>query len=84
MSIRDELQELMDMMATAYRAGDAARCASLFVPDGALYSPYASPTLGRAAIEALHRNWTHDGENKQLTVIDAGSGGNRLVPHCVL
>jgi uncharacterized protein (TIGR02246 family) len=75
-SIRDELQRLMDTMAHAYRAGDAAGCASLFVPAGALYSPYAPPALGRAAIEALHREWTQDGETKQLTVIDAGSDGD--------
>ena len=66
----------MDKMANAYRAGDAAGCASLFVPDGALYSPYAPPALGRAAIEALHRDWTQGGEPKQLTVIDTGGEGN--------
>lgn len=76
MTIRDELQWLMDKMANAYRAGDAAGCASLFVPEGALYSPYAPPALGRAAIEELHRDWTQGGENKQLQVIDAGSEGN--------
>jgi uncharacterized protein (TIGR02246 family) len=76
MTIRDELQGLMDKMANAYRAGDAAGCASLFVPEGALYSPYAPPALGRAAIEELHRDWTQGGENKQLQVIDAGSEGN--------
>jgi len=75
MTIRDELQGLMDKMTNAYRAGDAAGCASLFVPEGALYSPYAPPALGRAAIEELHRDWTQGGENKQLQVIDAGSEG---------
>jgi ketosteroid isomerase-like protein len=74
--IRDELQGLMDEMAHAYRAGDASGCASLFLPDGALYSPYAPPALGRAAIEALHRDWTQSGGNKYLKVIDAGKGGN--------
>ena len=73
MSIYDELQELMNKMVEAYRAGDAARCAALFVPDGMLYSPYAPPARGRQAIEALHRDWTQGGGNKQLTVIDAGS-----------
>ena len=38
--------------------------------------PRAPPALGRASIEALHREWTQGGENKQLTVIDAGGEGN--------
>ena len=76
MSIHDELQELMNTMAEAYRAGDAAGCASLFDQDGELYSPYAPPARGRAAIESLHQEWTPGGENKQLTVIDAGSSGD--------
>lgn len=76
MSIHDDLQELMNTMAKAYRAGDAAGCASLFVPGGELYSPYAPPARGRGAIEALHQEWTQGGENKQLKVIDAGSSGD--------
>ena len=77
MLIRDELQNLLNTMAAAYRAGNAAACAAMFVPDGELYSPYPPPARGRAAIEALHRIWTHDGGgDKQLTLIDAGSSGN--------
>ena len=77
MLIRAELQNLLNTMAAAYRAGNAAACAAMFVPDGELYSPYAPPARGRAAIEALHRIWTHDGGgDKQLTLIDAGSSGN--------
>lgn len=76
MSIQDEMQGLMDKMTKAYRAGDATGCAALFVPDGALYSPYAPPALGRQAIDELHRDWTQGGENKQLRVIDAGSSGD--------
>ncbi len=48
----------------------------MFVPDGALYSPYAPPALGREAIDALHRDWTRGGENKQLQVIAAGASGD--------
>ena len=76
MSIHDELQALMNSMAKAYRAGDAPGCASLFTRDGALYSPYAPPALGRDAIDALHRDWTQGGQNKQLRVIDAGVSGD--------
>ena len=77
MLIREELQNLLDTMAAAYRAGDAAACAAKFVPDGELYSPYAPPARGRAAIEALHHIWTQDGGgDKSLTLIDAGGSGN--------
>ena len=77
MSIRDDLQKLFNTYAAAYQAGDATACAAMFVLNGELYSPYAPPARGRAAIEALHRVWTHEaGGGKQLTVVDAGGSGN--------
>ena len=76
MPVRDELQTLWDAYTAAYRAGDAAGCAAVFVPDGAVYSPYSPPAHGRPAIEVLHREWTQvAGGEKQLTVLDAGSSG---------
>jgi ketosteroid isomerase-like protein len=49
----------------------------VFTPDGELYSPYAPPARGRAAIEALHRIWTLDGgSGKRLTIVHAGSSGD--------
>ena len=77
MSIRDDLQNLLNTYATAYRASDATACAAMFVLNSELYSPYAPAARGRAAIEALHHVWTQDGGgDKQLTVIDAGSSGD--------
>lgn len=61
MTFLEEMQELMNAMALAYRAGDAHACAQMFVPDGVMYSPYAFPARGRAEIESLHRDWTGDG-----------------------
>lgn len=58
MSIRDELQELWDIYVAAYRSKNAAGCAAIFVPYGEVYSPYAPPACGRAAIESLHAVWT--------------------------
>lgn len=77
MSFRAEAQALFDAMGEAYRAGDAARCAAFWTEDGAVFSPWAPPARGRAAIEALHRIWTAapDAGRKRLTVIDAGSEG---------
>ena len=76
MLIRNELQNLMNTYAAAYRACDAAACAAMFSLNGELHSPYAPAARGRAAIEALHHIWTQDGgSNKLLTVVDAGSSG---------
>ena len=77
MSIRDELQGVYDAYGTAYRSKDAAGCAAVFTENGAVYSPYSPPAIGREAVEALHREWTGlGGEDKRLTVIDAGSSGD--------
>lgn len=77
MAIRDELQSLLDEMATAYIAGDAAGCAAVFTPDAALFSPYAPPVYGRAAIEEIHRGWVgHGGGTKTMKVVDAGMAGD--------
>ena len=77
MAIRDDLQNFWNIYAAAYRAGDAAACAAMFLPDGELYSPYAPPARGRAAIEALHRIWTEGGggTDKRLTIMEADSSG---------
>lgn len=76
MAFQDEVQALIDRMAVAYRAGDAVGCADCFTEDACLLSPYAPEARGRAAIEALHRDWTgHGGNRKSLSVIEAGSDG---------
>jgi uncharacterized protein (TIGR02246 family) len=66
----------MDQMAAAYRAGDAAGCAALFTTDASLFSPYATATRGRDAIEALHRVWTAEANSKRLTVVEADQSGD--------
>jgi uncharacterized protein (TIGR02246 family) len=71
-----EAQALMDRMAAAYRAGDAAGCAALFTADATLLSPYAVAAHGRDAIETLHRDWTAQANSKRLTVIEAGRSGD--------
>ena len=76
MPIREDLQNLLNIYAAAYQAGDAKACAAMFAPNGELYSPYAPPARGRTTIEELHKDWTQDGGNgKQLNVIHAGSSG---------
>ena len=77
MAFQDEVQILLDRMAEAYRAGDAAGCADCFTEDVRLLSPYAPEAYGRAAIETLHRDWVGDGgSQKALTVTDARHQGD--------
>lgn len=70
-------QELLDAYVSSYRAKDAAACASVYAPDGKLFSPFGPPAIGRRAIEATHRDWVEDGaENKEIRVVDAGGSGD--------
>lgn len=75
-------QKLFDEYVASYRAMDAVGCASVFATDAELYSPYGPPAIGRAAIEAIHREWVEEGaENKDINVVDAG--GSADVGWCV-
>lgn len=72
MAFRQEVENLLDRLASAYCAGDAGECAALFTEDAQLHSPFAPPAMGRDAIEALHESWTADGGDKAFTILDAG------------
>lgn len=76
MTLRDELQAMSDAYVAAYRAGDTAGCAAVFTDDGILYSAFAAPAIGRAAIATLHEEWTVGGAGKTLTVVDASGSGD--------
>lgn len=76
MTLVAEIQSLMDIYLKAYRARDAAGCASVYVPDCALYSPFGPPAIGRAALRATHEEWfAEEEENKALKVLEAHSDG---------
>jgi ketosteroid isomerase-like protein len=70
--LRSALQTVFDKMARVYGAQDAAACAAMFTESASLYSPYAPPTHGRAAIEALHRIWTEEPSAKKFEILDFG------------
>ena len=73
-SCKIDFQKLFVGYVISYRAGDAAGCASCFVSSAELFSPYGPPAIGRAAIEAIHREWVKEGaEDKSILVLDAGS-----------
>ena len=76
MTLKDELQAMGDAYVAAYRVDDPAGCAAVFSEDGILFSAFAPPAIGCAAIAALHAEWTVGGENKTLTVVDASGSGD--------
>jgi len=81
MLTRPELQAFLDRMAEAYSAGDARACADMFCEQAQLHSPFAPPAIGRAAIRALHEDWTGDGGAKSFAVLD--HGGNAGLAWCL-
>jgi hypothetical protein len=73
MTIKNQLQHLLDIYALEYTAQNAEGCASCFAEEGELHSSYARSAYGRAEVEALHRRWlTEWGGNKSLTVLACG------------
>ena len=73
MTILKEMEQLVAALLRAYQAKDAAACAALYSEDGAVYSPYAPPAMGRAAIQKLHQDWLDEGDtNKRLEILEAG------------
>jgi hypothetical protein len=55
MTIKDELQLLMNAMAVSYSAGDALASAEMFTANAELISPYAPTARGRKEIEEHHK-----------------------------
>jgi ketosteroid isomerase-like protein len=75
--IMDDFQELFEAYVSSYRARDAAGCASVYSSDAELYSPYGPAAIGRAAIEAAHREWVEEGgEHKKIIVMSEGRSGD--------
>ena len=48
MTIKEELQLVMNAIADSYSAGDAVSCAAMFTSDAELTSPYAPTARGRS------------------------------------
>jgi len=76
MGIVEDLQNFADEMAAAYSICDAAACAEMFTEDGELHSAFGPPAIGRAAIEALHRDWAAEPSQKSMTVASVGQSGD--------
>ena len=73
MTLLKEMEQLVAALLRASQAKDAGACAALYSEDGAVYSPYAPPAMGSAAIQELHQDWLDEGEtNKRLDILEAG------------
>jgi hypothetical protein len=70
---RDDLQDLLDRMASLYVAGIADACAEMFTDDAQLHSSFGPPAIGRAEIRDLHRDWVAEADAKRFSVLDHGS-----------
>ena len=74
LATKDEMQALLQTYLEAYRKKDAAGCAACYALNAVVYSSYASPVQGRAAIEDLHRDWVSEGGgDKTLDILRAGT-----------
>ncbi|MFK7745374.1 MAG: nuclear transport factor 2 family protein [Roseobacter sp.] len=70
---KNDIQAFLDRMARAYCAQDAQACAALFTENAQVHSPFGAPAVGRAAIEALHRDWVSEPSAKAFLILDHGS-----------
>ncbi len=77
MTLKNELQQVMDRYAAAYQGHDAIGCAAVFTPDSQMMSPYGPPARGRQEIETVHAAWTSEGgEGKRLDIVECGGSGD--------
>ena len=77
MGFQEECQNLLDQYLSCYRARDVKGCASIYVTEAEMYSPFGPPAIGRQAIEAAHKEWVKEGaENKHINVLSAGRSGD--------
>jgi len=74
MATTDEMRALLQTYLEAYRKKDAEGCAACFASNAVVYSSYASPVEGRAAIQDVHREWVSEGDgDKTMDIVRAGS-----------
>src|SRR3972149_2637528 len=78
MSIRDELETVMERWAEAIERNDAAGWAALGTEDAVILSSDAATARGRDGIEALAGVWIDAGERNDRTVTLAGGHSGDL------
>ncbi|MEM9550838.1 MAG: SgcJ/EcaC family oxidoreductase [Pseudomonadota bacterium] len=75
--IAEEMQRLYDQYVDAYRAENAAGCASIFTDDAEFFSPFGQAARGQTAIEATHIDWLRiGGSDVQVKVVSADAAGD--------
>ncbi|MBI2802039.1 MAG: SgcJ/EcaC family oxidoreductase [Gammaproteobacteria bacterium] len=76
------MQLLVDQWVQAFSAGALEESVLLYTENGAIYSPYGAPALGRGQIRRTHREWLDAGEqNKKIIVVEAHREGDTA--YCV-
>jgi uncharacterized protein (TIGR02246 family) len=81
-SLRDDLQALLDRWVEQYARGDLEAAVACYAADGAIYSPYGPAAVGHEAIRNTHADWLAEGEiNKRIVVLEARGDGD--VAYCV-
>jgi uncharacterized protein (TIGR02246 family) len=79
---KEAMQHLFDQWVRSFSVGEIEESVSLYTENGAIYSPYGSPAIGRDEIRRTHKEWMDSGEkNKKITVIEAQSDGD--LAYCV-
>ena len=77
MTIKSEMQALVDAWVEVYSAGDIDGALAFYSDDAAIYSPYGPAAIGIEALRATHAAWHASGEtNKKVVVLNAESDGN--------
>jgi ketosteroid isomerase-like protein len=70
-------------LAAAMNDGDVEGCLGFHTADGAIYSPYGPPAMGREALRATYRDWLGAGERKKRFRVRA-AGGCEALGWCLL
>lgn len=76
MTIRAEMQALMDLWVARFESRDLDGAVALYSDDAVIHSPFGPHAVGRNAVRATFADWMAAGEvNKRVTVEEAGGEG---------
>jgi uncharacterized protein (TIGR02246 family) len=72
-ALLDQIASAFDRVSAAWKTGDGAAVASLFVEDGSLINPFGERADGRAAIAAMYSEYFGGMLRDTSTSVDLGS-----------
>lgn len=74
-SVRAAVEVMIRAYCDSFNARNAAGCAAIYRSDGAIYSSYGPPILGREAILAAHVGMVAEERNKRMTLLEVSATG---------